>query len=142
MQSRFEERLLRWYERLSIRRAVGTIIGVALTIVLAGGLLERLVEPETFTSLGLAYWFAIVTVTTVGYGDVVPHTVGGRIVATTIMLTGLSMIPTLTSAIVSILVTKRSRREIDHARDLAEEHVAVLERIEGHLERIERSASA
>lgn len=131
--------MLRWYERLSIRRAVGTIISVALSIVLVGGLLERLVEPDTFTSLGLAYWYAVVTVTTVGYGDVVPHTTGGRLVGTLIMLTGLGLIPTLTSAIVSILITKRSRQQLDRQADAAEQHLALLARIEDRLERMEQS---
>ena len=71
-----------------------------MILVLVAGALARLVEPEVFTSLGLSYWWAITTVTTVGYGDVVPQDPWGRVVGALLMLAGLSLIPTLTSVIV------------------------------------------
>lgn len=124
-------RLERWYERLTLFRAVRTIITIALALVLVAGLLARLVEPNTFTSIGLAYWWAVTTVTTVGYGDVVPESPAGRVVGVMLMLAGLSLIPTLTSMIVSTLIGKRRQSE--------QEHLArMLERIEEHLNRIER----
>jgi len=119
-----------WAERLTILRAVRTIVVVALLLVAVSGLLERLVEPETFTSIGLAYWWAVMTVTTVGYGDIVPHTAGGRIIAVALMLVGFSLIPLLASAIVSVLVTKRSQSEREDAEQ-------ALGRIEERLARIE-----
>lgn len=122
-----------WAERLTILRAVRTIVVVALVLVAVSGLLERLVEPETFTSIGLAYWWAAMTVTTVGYGDIVPHTVAGRIIAVALMLVGFSLIPLLASAIVSVLVSKRSLAD----RDQAEE---ALGRIEERLARMERGS--
>ena len=47
--------------------------------------------------------------TTVGYGDVVPHTTAGRLVGTVLMLAGVSLIPLVTSVAVSILTTKRTQ---------------------------------
>ena len=123
-----------WAERLTILRAVRTIVAVALLLVAVSGLLERLVEPETFTSIGLAYWFAAMTVTTVGYGDIVPHTDAGRIIAVALMLVGFSLIPLLASAIVSVLVTKRSqggREETEQALGRIEERLARIERRSG-----------
>ena len=122
-----------WAERLTILRAVRTIVVVALVLVAVSGLLERLVEPETFTSIGLAYWWAAMTVTTVGYGDIVPHTAAGRIIAVALMLVGFSLIPLLASAIVSVLVSKRSLAD----REQAEE---ALGRIEERLARMERGS--
>jgi voltage-gated potassium channel Kch len=122
-----------WAERLTILRAVRTIVVVALVLVAVSGLLERLVEPETFTSIGLAYWWAAMTVTTVGYGDIVPHTVAGRIIAVALMLVGFSLIPLLASAVVSVLVSKRSLAD----REKAEE---ALGRIEERLARMERGS--
>lgn len=130
MRARVETKVEGWTERLTILRAVRTVVVVALVLVGVSGLLERLVEPETFTSIGLAYWWAAMTVTTVGYGDIVPHTAAGRIIAVALMLVGFSLIPLLASAIVSVLVSKRTLAE----RETAEQ---TLERIEERLARIE-----
>ena len=124
VSTRLEARVEVWSERLTLIRAVATIVGVAILLVLIAGVLARVVEGETFTSLGLAYWWAMETVTTVGYGDVVPHTLPGRLVGTLLMLTGIALIPTLTSVIVSTLVSKRRQEE--------------QERLEGMLTRVEQ----
>jgi Ion channel len=131
-----ERRFETWYERLTLPRAVATVIAVATTLVLLAGLLARIVEPEVFTSIGLAYWWAVVTVTTVGYGDVVPESTGGRLVATMLMLTGLGLIPTLTSVVVSTLIGKRTRVQHDELTRQGEEHAEALARIEAHLTRL------
>ena len=132
-----EKRFELWYERLSIFRAVATVIAAAVFLVFLAGLLERLVEPETFTSLGLAYWWAVTTVTTVGYGDIVPESTWGRLVASGLMLVGLGLIPTLTSLIVATLVGKRTREQQAQLDRQGKEHAAALERIEAHLARID-----
>jgi voltage-gated potassium channel len=131
------KRLTQWSERLNLVRAVVTIVAVAVLLVLIGGAVARLVEPDTFTSLGLAYWWAITTVTTVGYGDVVPEDPAGRIVGALLMLTGLSLIPTLTSVVVSTLISKRSRAETEALRGELLESTATLRRIEERLARME-----
>jgi voltage-gated potassium channel Kch len=127
------KRLNRWYERLTLWRAVRLILGIAITLVLIGGLLARLVEPDVFTSIGLAYWWAVTTVTTVGYGDVVPKDTSGRLVGAMLMLTGLSLIPLITSVVVSALVNKRAESQRDFDRQLYAEQTARLERIEQQL---------
>ncbi len=131
-----EKRFELWYERLTVVRAVSTVILAALCLVLIAGLLARLVEPDVFTSIGLAYWWAVVTVTTVGYGDVVPVSTGGRLVGVGLMLTGLGLIPTLTSAVVSTLIGKRTRAQQQQLDEMSKEHAAALQRIEEHLARI------
>jgi voltage-gated potassium channel len=125
-----------WSERLTLFRAVRVIMLVAVLLVLLAGLLERLVEPETFTSLGLAYWWAVMTVTTVGYGDIVPESPGGRVVASGLMLLGIGLIPTLTSVIVSTLIGKRTRAQQEQLDRQGKEHAAALARIEAHLDRL------
>jgi voltage-gated potassium channel len=132
MAGRLNARVERWYERLTLFRAVTTIVSIALLLVLIAGALARLVEPDTFTSLGLAYWWAVTTVTTVGYGDVVPQDPAGRLVGVLLMLTGLSLIPTLTSVIVSTLLAKRRQAEQEHLE-------LMLKRFEEHLRRIDEA---
>jgi voltage-gated potassium channel len=131
VRPRVEARVERWYERLTLLRAVSTIIAVALILVLIAGLLVRLVEPDTFTSIGLSYWWAVETVTTVGYGDVVPQDPPGRIVGVLLMLTGLALIPTLTSVIVSTFLSKRREAEQERLEQM-------VQRLEEHLSRIEQ----
>ena len=131
MSTRLEARVEVWSERLTLVRAVATIVGVAVLLVLISGVLARLVEGETFTSLGLAYWWAMETVTTVGYGDIVPHTLPGRLVGTLLMLTGSALIPTLTSVIVSTLVSKRRQEEQERLEDM-------LTRVEQRLHDLEQ----
>ncbi len=140
MEIESRPRFPRWYERLTFLRAIVTILAVAMTLVLVAGLLERLVEPEVFTSLGLSYWWAITTVTTVGYGDIVPKSPEGRVVGALLMLTGLALIPTLTSVIVATLIGKRTQAQTEHFEQQLSVSTATLARIEERLERIESGA--
>lgn len=141
MASRFEDRFIHWEDRLTLFRAVGTVIGLAIALVLVAGLLARIVEPDTFTSLGLAYWWAIETVSTVGYGDIVPQDPAGRIVGSLLMLTGLALIPTLTSVIVSTLISKRTHEETRLLTDELVKSTDSLQRIEERLARMEGGAA-
>jgi voltage-gated potassium channel len=125
-----------WYERLTLPRAVATVIISAFSLVVLAAFLERLVEPDVFTSIGVALWWAVVTVTTVGYGDVVPESAAGRVVATMLMLAGLGLIPTLTSVTVAIVIGKRTSAQQEQLDRQAQEHAAALERIEGQLARL------
>ena len=111
-------------------------MSVAAVLVFLAGLIERLVEPDTFTSLGLAYWWAVTTVTTVGYGDIVPESSAGRLVASGLMLVGLGIIPTLTSLVVATFIGKRTAEQQEQLDRQGREHAAALERIEAHLARL------
>jgi voltage-gated potassium channel len=135
-------RVERWYARLTLPRAVATVISVAFVLVLVAGALERIVEPEVFTSLGLAYWWAVVTVTTVGYGDVVPESATGRIVGTMLMLVGLGLIPTLTSVVVSTLIGKRTRAQQEQLDRQGKEQAEALARIESRLGQLAKERPA
>ena len=71
---------------LSVLAIFLLVLFVASTIV---HVLERDEQPEAFGSLPATLWWAVATLTTTGYGDVVPHTVFGRIVAAMVMISGL-----------------------------------------------------
>lgn len=131
-----DRRFMSWYDRLTLPWAVGTVVGVAFVLVMVAGGLARLIEPAVFTSLGVAYWWAVVTVTTVGYGDIVPESTGGRLVGTLLMLTGLGLIPTLTSVTVAMLVGKRSSDQQEQLERQAGEYMQALMRIEARLEKL------
>ena len=76
------------------RQKITVFLAVVLTLVLVLGSLMYLVEgPENgFTSIPRAVYWAIVTLTTVGYGDITPHTVGGQLLASLVMILGYGII--------------------------------------------------
>ena len=77
---------------------------VAVAVVLLGALGVYVFETESnkaIGSFGDALWWAIVTATTVGYGDVSPVTVEGRIIAVFLMLTGIGVIGVFTATVAS-----------------------------------------
>jgi voltage-gated potassium channel len=88
-------------------RALGAIFLVTALFVVLAALAMRLVEPETFTNMGDALWFSVVTVSTVGYGDILPETGLGRFVAGVIMLFALAFVPAVTSIVVSVMMARR-----------------------------------
>jgi voltage-gated potassium channel len=123
---RSEQWLDKRIERKGLRpRDAAYLIGAfwALAVV-AFGVVERLVDPKTFHSIWLGMWWAIETVTTVGYGDIVPNQTAGKVIAAFLMLGGLSLLSVVTAAITSGFV---SRAE-DHRRASGED--PVMEKLE------------
>ena len=87
--------------------------GLSLTfLVLAflGAIIVRLVDEKDFPSFGLAVWWALQTVTTVGYGDVTPTTGLGRFIGGIEMVFGISLISLLTAAVTSTVI-ERGRQD-------------------------------
>ena len=103
-------RLAQFAERLTIVRAVWSIAAVAIALTVGAAALARLVEPQTFDTFGDACWWALQTVSTVGYGDTVPVTAGGRLIGAALMLLGVAFVPAVTSIIVAILVAQFQQR--------------------------------
>jgi voltage-gated potassium channel len=82
--------------------------GILLTMVLGGMILQWL-EPGEISKDDNPYWWAIVTMTTVGYGDFSPATPAGRFFAVIIMFIGISLVSLLTASISSIFVAQKIR---------------------------------
>jgi voltage-gated potassium channel len=89
------ERFLR--EPPSVRNAAGVIVVATAGVVVGGGVLIRLIDPEEYSSVGVGMWWALQTVTTVGYGDVTPTHVSGRLVGALVMLEGTAFIAIVTA---------------------------------------------
>jgi voltage-gated potassium channel Kch len=86
------------------------IAGFWTIAVVVFGVVERLIDPKTFHSVWLGVWWAIETVTTVGYGDVVPDQAAGKVIAGFLMLGGLSLLSVITAAITSGFVSRAEAR--------------------------------
>ena len=87
----------------------GTFLGLAFV----GAILMRIVDTHDFPNLGLAAWWALKTITTVGYGDVVPTTNLGRIVGSIELVLGISFITFLTAGVTSTVI----QRGAQHAQE-------------------------
>ena len=93
----------------SVRRAMGVIVTATTIVVIGAGALMRLVDHREYASIWAGMWWAIQTVTTVGYGDVTPKEPNGRIVATFVMLEGIAFLSIVTASITSTFVERASR---------------------------------
>ncbi len=104
-----EARMLHAAMRGSARKII-VFLGVVVTTVLIAGALMYVVEGEShgFTSIPLAIYWAIVTMTTVGFGDIVPQTVLGRFLASILMIMGYGIIAVPTG-IVTVELTAAAR---------------------------------
>ena len=109
------------------RLTSGTVLRLAalstVFLVVIAGAIQAEVDTKDFHSFWDGVWWAVVTVTTVGYGDVTPTTVTGRVVAVALMLVGIGFLAVLTATIASRFV-KQDRE------DETAEILKVLRRLE------------
>lgn len=112
-------------------------------IVVVAGAAQATFDANEFQSIWDGIWWAVVTVTTVGYGDLYPKDVEGRIIAIVVMLVGIGFLSVLTATVASQFIkTEQGPRHQDGARALeTEELLIVLERIEEELADLKRQLS-
>jgi voltage-gated potassium channel len=130
-------RVLRLFKLAAIARRAFSTEGVrdaallAMLAVLGGGAAYAAVETTSKKPLDAwdGVWWAISTVTTVGYGDEVPHTTAGRAIAIVLMLVGIGFVAILTAATAQRFVQAEHRAETEVLERL-DEIAARLERLE------------
>ena len=137
-------------EPVSVRNAANVIVVATAVVVVAGGVGMRVLDHEEYPNIWRGMWWAMQTVTTVGYGDVTPTHTSGRIVATFVMLEGIAFLTILVAAITSTFVA-RAERERERAEAGEEESseermdarfddlAARLDRVEAMLARLSSS---
>ncbi|MEE9162833.1 MAG: ion channel, partial [Candidatus Neomarinimicrobiota bacterium] len=105
------------------------VFGAILLVAMIGGLgvlaLERRAGTQEFGSIPEALWWAIVTMTTVGYGDYVPKGFTGRILAVAIMFAGISLMAVLSGTVASRLVARRLRANLGLHPIEVKDHIIV-----------------
>jgi voltage-gated potassium channel len=130
-----------------MRRAVASrrvfpylaVMTVALGIL--AGFVVTLVDRKDFPTFGTGVWWAIVTLGTVGYGDVVPHTAWGRVLGGAVIVIGVTFIAFLTATVTSYFVAAEDEEARTRSHDEIVGGIAslveVLASIEGRLAAIE-----
>jgi voltage-gated potassium channel Kch len=131
------ERRLERYRRqpVSVRNAAGVIVVATALIVVGAGVLITVLDNEEYPSLGIGMWWALQTVTTVGYGDVTPTNFSGKLVGAAVMLEGTAFIAIVTAVITSTFVA-RATRESEAAR--VKDELSDRELIEKRFDELER----
>jgi voltage-gated potassium channel len=93
---------------------LSVLLGFAIVLLTAASiayLVERHANPEAFGSIPAALWWAIVTMTTTGYGDVVPQTIAGRILGGVVMMSGILVFALWAGILASGYAEELRRRE-------------------------------
>lgn len=119
-------------------RVIPYLAAVTVVVTLGAAGFVEVFSPNSFSSFGDALWWAAQTVTTVGYGDVVPQTNGGRLVAVVVMVFGVAAVSLATAIVTSGFVARaQSARRKEESTEHPPLHES-LARIEDRLERIEQ----
>jgi voltage-gated potassium channel Kch len=131
-----ERRVTRFLrEPLSIRGAASVIVTATALIVVGAGILISLIDREEYPDIGIGMWWALQTVTTVGYGDVTPTHVTGRLVGAFVMLEGIAFVAIVTAVITSSFVSRAAREQVaEHLKD----EVSDRELMERRFDELER----
>jgi len=123
------------------RRVFPYLAFVTLLVGVAAGIVVSLVDPKDFPTVEDGIWWAIVTLGTVGYGDIVPTTVTGRIVGVVLIVFGVTFISFLTATVTSAFVSaeRSESRELELAQqsEAEEETQQLLRQIADRLDAIE-----
>lgn len=106
------------FSQIKTELALFAFIAIFLLYVSSVGiyLFENAVQPDKFPSVPASFWWSIVTLTTVGYGDIVPITLGGKIFTSMILLLGLGVFAVPAGVITSALIG----REIEEIEESLE----------------------
>ena len=140
--TRAERRLDSELARAATPRGAAIIIAVVTTSITVGaGLLMTIIDRKEFPAIGDGLWWAVQTVTTVGYGDHVPESAVGHVVAAVVMLLGISFVAVITASITSSFVARSQGKQQLLERD-SPPTSEQLQMIDTRLERIETALSA
>jgi voltage-gated potassium channel len=127
-----------WLNRAVVSgRIIPYLVGFMLAAMVGAALAVHFLSPHSFATWGDEFWWSAQTVTTVGYGDVVPSTGGGRFIAGIVMFVSVATVSLVTAVVTAGFVAYQQRRfgpETERHQELVEG----LARIEARLDAIEQ----
>jgi voltage-gated potassium channel len=138
-----ERRLERINRAVVTGRILPFLAAFTLGVTLVAAAAVRLFDAHDFETYGEAVWWAAQTVTTVGYGDVIPESTFGKAMAVLVMVFGVTAVSFITAVVTSAFLAWHQAR-LAHEQALDPHHAQTheaLERIEQRLEALERRLS-
>ena len=123
----------------TVRGATAVIVTATFAVTIGAGLLMTLIDNNEFPSVGVGLWWAVQTVTTVGYGDVTPRNATGRLLGAFVMLEGTAFIAIVTAVITSSFVT---RAQMERDKALHKDDLSDRELMEQRFDELERKIDA
>ena len=115
------------------RRVFPYLALVTLLIAVGAGVLVTVIAKDDFPTLEDGIWWAIVTLGTVGYGDIVPQTTWGRVVGSVVIVFGVTFISFLTATVTSVFVAAEEQRYRQAERERAEAAEAEVRQLLGRV---------
>jgi voltage-gated potassium channel len=128
-------RALQAERNLTSGNALRLAVLATVFLTVAAGAVQATVDTHDFATFWDGVWWAVVTVTTVGYGDIQVHTVAGRIIAIALMLLGVGFLAVLTATVASHFV------QVDQGGN-NEQILETLKRIEADVAQLKARVSA
>ena len=103
------------------RRVLPFLVAAITLLAVGTGVVARLIDRRDFHSFGDGIWWAIVTLGTVGYGDIVPYTTWGRVLGSVVIVCGVTFIAFLTATVTSLFVSADQQEVLAKVHELREE---------------------
>ena len=123
------------------RRVFSYLAAVTLALGILAGVLVTVIDRKDFPTVGTGIWWAIVTLGTVGYGDVVPHSAWGRVIGGVVITFGVTFLAMLTAIVTSAFISAEEqdarRQELQREEAVEAELRSILTSLDRRLERIE-----
>jgi voltage-gated potassium channel len=136
------DRGMAWLNRAVVSgRIIPYLVLMMLAIMMLAALTVHVLSPKAFSTFGDEVWWAAQTVTTVGYGDVVPSTGGGRFIGGIVMFVSVATVSLVTAVVTAGFVAFQQRRlsgDVERHQELVE----TLARLESRLDALQRSSAS
>lgn len=113
------------------------LVAITALTAIATGLIAHLIDRKDFPTFGVGVWWSVVTLGTVGYGDVVPRTAWGRVLGGVVILFGVTFISFLVAIVTSLFVDANRADQEDALQSRHEEILATLQSIDARLTMLE-----
>jgi voltage-gated potassium channel len=120
------------------RRVFPYLVAVTALTGVVTGLVAHLIDRKDFPTFGVGVWWAIVTLGTVGYGDVVPHTAWGRVLGSVVIVSGVTFLSFLIAIVTSLFVDANREAQEAELRARHDELLGLLQALDTRLDAIEQ----